>query len=134
MDATNKLALDNENIANVRYNDNRQEVASGLMVNTVNTVGGPVPILVAPGNPIGSYTSDLTTSPQAAFTTGTARDVYLLDESTMDFVWLGSEMPTVLEIPVGVNGALTKLFIVFQMIGLAVRIPTYNAKIRAGIA
>jgi hypothetical protein len=41
------------------------------------------------------------------------RDVYVLDESTVSMPYLGSEGPTVLDIPIGISGQLTHLFIIF---------------------
>ena len=62
------------------------------------------------------------------------RDLYILDESTVTLPYLGSPGPTVLEIPVGISGQLTHLFIIFFMGGLAIKAPTWQNKIRVKVA
>ena len=44
-------------------------------------------------------------------------DIYLLDENSISIPYLGSDGPTVLDIPMGVSGQLTHLFIIFGMFG-----------------
>ena len=140
MDSTNKKTLDEEQLANVRYNENRVEVAAGIMVNTINTVGGSVPILTVPGNPIGTYTTSLATDGvdetgvQAnSNALGTARDIYLIDETALSFVYLGSEMPTILELPVGIANNLSKLYMIYAMLGLECNVTKFQSKIRTGV-
>lgn len=120
MPTTVKRQLDNELEANLRYQPQTTEIAAGIVVNTVNTVEGPLPVLTVPGDTFGSYTSG----------PDTLRDIYVLDESRISLPWLGSESPTVLEIPVGVSGSLTRLYIIFCMYGMAHKSPSFQAKIR----
>jgi hypothetical protein len=58
------------------------------------------------------------------------RDMYILDESTISLPYLGSEGPTVLDIPIGISGQLTHLFIIFGMWGLAVKALPFSNKLR----
>lgn len=117
-----KISFDLQQDANVRYMNQFVDVAVGVQTNAVNTVFGPLPLAVVPGDSIGTYTS--------AHATGTQRDMYVLDESTISLPYLGSEGPTVLEIPVGISGQLTRLYIVFGMWGLAVKAIPFSNKVR----
>jgi len=100
-------------------------VAVGVNTNTVNTIFGALPLFPIPGDAIGAYTA---ISPAEE-----VRDSYLLDMSSMSLPYLGSEGITTLEIPIGVSGQLTKLFIFFGMYGLAVKAPTYSNKVRISV-
>jgi hypothetical protein len=48
--------------------------------------------------------------------------------------FLGNDAITTLEIPVGVAGALTRLYIQFCMYGLANKGPQFNGKVRVTVA
>jgi hypothetical protein len=48
--------------------------------------------------------------------------------------YLGSAGPTVLDIPIGVSGQLTHLFIIFGMWGFAVKALAFSNKIRVKVA
>ena len=61
------------------------------------------------------------------------RDIYVLDENTVTLPYLGSPGPTVLEIPIGISGQLTHLYIIFLMNGLAVKVLPWNNKIRVKV-
>jgi hypothetical protein len=93
--------------------------AQGLDFTSIVTAAGPLPILSIAGDGIGTYTLS-----------GTREDIYVVDEDTLSVPWLGSDSITTLEIPVGVAGALTRLYIMFIMSGLAVKAPLFNAKVR----
>jgi hypothetical protein len=114
-----KVSFDLQQDQNVRYMNSYVDVAVGVQTNAVNTVFGPLPLAIVPGDSIGTYTN-----------TGTRRDMYLLDESSITLPYLGSEGPTVLEIPVGISGQLTRLYIIFGMWGLAVRAIPFSNKVR----
>lgn len=122
MDARDRTAWMNELQASVRYVLPNLPLIPGLPPVGGISLGnsGDVPILTVPGNEIGSYT----------FGGDTVRDAYFLDESTIDVPYLGSDMPTILDIPTGVDGTLSHTFILFQMCGLAVRVPNYLAALR----
>lgn len=107
----------------VRYPGDRINIAPGVTTNGINTVFGVIPLMSIPGDAIGAYTS-------SQYSNNEVRDLYLLDESSITMPYLGSEGPTVLEIPIGVSGQLTKLFIIFGMWGLAVKAPTFSNKVR----
>lgn len=122
-----KEVFDAQQDKNVRYINELTEVAVGVMTNAVNTVFGALPFGTIPGDAIGAYVPTNTTP----FGAGQqARDLYLLDERTITMPYLGAEGPTVLDIPIGISGQLTHLFIIFGMWGLAVKAPTFNNKVR----
>jgi hypothetical protein len=105
---------------NIRYVSTLNGVNVGAVVNTVNTVFGEMPLSVVAGDSIGSYTRSA----------HTVSDIYFLDEDTITLPYLGSDGVTVLDIPMGVGGQLTHQFILFGMWGLAVKVPTWNNKVR----
>lgn len=114
-----KISFDLQQDANVRYMNQFVDVAVGVQTNAVNTVFGPLPFAIVPGDSIGTYVAS-----------SSKRDLYILDESSISLPYLGSEGPTVLEIPPGVAGQLTRLFIIFGMWGLAVRAIPFSNKVR----
>jgi hypothetical protein len=118
-----KVSFDLQQDANVRYMNQFVDVAVGVQTNAVNTVFGPLPLAVVPGDSIGTYNS-------THYSNNLVRDMYVLDESSISLPYLGSEGPTVLEIPPGVAGQLTRLFIIFGMWGLAVRALPFSNKVR----
>ena len=101
----------------------RVEVVPGLPnVTGVNLSGsGIVPVIKVPGADWTVYTfgGDAGIS-----------DAYIIDESVVTMPFLGSDTPTVIELPLGVTGALTKLYILVGMFGVAVRVPNFIAKLR----
>ncbi len=101
----------------------RVEVVPGLpKVTGVNLSGsGLVPVIKVPGADATVYT----VGPDNAIS-----DAFLLDESVVSMPYLGSDTPTVIELPLGVTGALTKLYILVGMFGVAVRVPNFIAKLR----
>jgi len=118
-----KVTFDLQQDKNVRYMNNFVNVAPGVLTNAVNTLFGPLPLAIVPGDSIGEYTA-------ATYSSNTVRDMYVLDESTITIPFLGSEGPTVLDIPVGLSGQLTHLYIVFGMWGLAVKAIPFSNKVR----
>lgn len=120
MDPLTKALIDHQQDANVMYTNNFVNVAPGVVTNAINTVFGALPLAVVPGDSIGSY-FNLSTE---------YRDIYLLDESSISVPYLGSDGPTVLDIPIGISGQLTHLYIVFGMWGLAVKVVQFSNKVR----
>lgn len=120
MDPLVKAAIDVQQDANVRYVNNFVDVGVGVLTNAINTIFGPLPLAVVPGDSIGDY-YELSTH---------YRDIYLLDETSISVPYLGSDGPTVLDIPIGISGQLTHLYIVFGMWGLAVKVPQFSNKVR----
>lgn len=120
LDPETKNQFDKQQDKNVRYMDTRTEVAVGIITNVVNTPNGAIPLFVVPGDSIGEYTSGA----------DTVSDIYLLDESAISIPYLGSDGPTVLDIPMGVSGQLTRLFIIFGMWGLAAKSVQFHNKVR----
>lgn len=123
-----KAEFDHRQDANVRYVDRLVNVAPGVNTNAVNTIFGDLPLFPVPGDSISSYTTSAISLPSDP--SETVRDSYLLDMSSLSLPFLGSEGITTLEIPVGVSGQLTKLYILFGMWGLAAKAPTYSNKVR----
>ncbi len=117
---TDKVTFDLQQDKNVRYMNSFVDVTPGVQTNAVNTVFGPLPLAVIPGDSIGTYTYNATT----------VGDMYLLDEGTIAMPYLGSEGPTVLDIPIGISGQLTHLYIMFGMWGLAVKALPFSTKVR----
>ena len=109
-----------------RFTDSeRVDVVPGLpRVLSINLAGsGQVPIIPVPGADWAAYVNNDVGGGD------TGRDCLLLDESVVAMPYLGSETPVVIELPLGVTGALTKLFILASFYGLAVRVPTHCAKL-----
>jgi len=128
-----KEQFDNQQDANVRYNDTFVDVAVGVVTNVVNTAAGPLPIAVIPGDGIGKYdygAGSLGTGANGLSNGNDVRDLFVLDEKTISLPYLGTDGPTVLDIPIGISGQLTHLYIIFGMWGLAVKAPTFSNKVR----
>jgi hypothetical protein len=102
-------------------------IAPGVEVDGVMTPFGRLGFGPVPGDSIGSYVA-------STYSGNTVRDMYLLDESSISMPYLGSEGPTVLEIPMGIAGQLNRLYIIFGMWGLAVKAPIFSNKIRIKVA
>lgn len=114
-----KITLDLQQDEKTRWVVPNLTGAVGTTVTNINTILGSLPLSVVPGDSIGTYTA---TNPK--------RDIYLLDESTISLPYLGSDGPTVLDIPVGISGQLTHLYIIFGMWGLAVKVVQFSNKVR----
>ena len=116
-----KITFDEQQDPNVRLvGPNYVNIGVGATAQAFNTYAGQIPFAVVPGTGIGDYNIGATNY----------RDLYVLDESTITLPYLGSPGPTVLEIPIGINGQLTHLYIVFLMNGMAVKVISHNNKIR----
>lgn len=128
-----KITFDEQQDLNVRLvGPNYVNIGAGATAQAVNTIAGQIPFAVVPGTAISSY--QYTGSTINGVASGAeVRDLYMLDESTITLPYLGSPGPTVLEIPVGISGQLTHLYIVFLMNGLAVKVLPWNNKVRIKI-
>lgn len=102
---------------------NYVNIGVGVTARQFNTIAGTIPFAMVPGDSIDDYYIGATHY----------RDLYMLDESTITLPYLGTPGPTVLEIPIGIAGQLTHLYIVFLMNGLAIKVLTFNNKIRVQI-
>lgn len=120
VDPIAKGQFDTQQDENVRYMNSYVDVAPGVLTNAVNTVLGPLPLFVVPGDSIGEYT----------YSGNDVSDAYLIDEGAISIPHLGPDGPTVLDIPMGISGQLTHLFIIFGMWGLAVKSVQFHNKIR----
>jgi hypothetical protein len=123
---TDYAGIVNELNSLVRYNAPAADQAAGATFGQVVTAAGALPILAVAGDGIGSYTI-------GGATTTNYRDMYIIDEDTWSLPYLGADSITTLEIPVGVNGALSKLYIMYVMFGLANKAPQFNAKVRVTV-
>lgn len=103
----------------VRYIE-RDNISVGVTVQSVATTMGRLPLFVVPGDSIGEYTRSAQT----------VSDAYMIDEQAVSIPFLGSDGPTVLDIPMGVSGQLTRLFIIFGMWGFAVKAVQFHNKVR----
>jgi hypothetical protein len=102
-------------------------IGVGVTAAEINTIAGAVPFAIVPGDSIGNYTA-------TTYSSNNVRDLYLLDEQTITLPYLGTDGPTVLDIPIGISGQLTHLFIIFGMWGLAVKAPQFSNKVRVKVA
>lgn len=118
---TDKVTLDLQQDDKTRWVTPALTGPVGVSVSAVNTLFGALPMTIIPGDSIGTYNI---TGPQEV------GDIYLLDESSMSLPYLGSDGPTVLDIPIGISGQLTHLYIIFGMWGLAVKVPQFSNKVR----
>jgi hypothetical protein len=121
LDPTTKGQIDVQQDANVRYTNppSLVNVGVGVQTNEINTANGPIPLFVIPGDAIGHYTKSNDVS-----------DIYLIDEQNWSVPYLGTDGPTVLDIPMGVGGQLTRQFIIFGMWGFAVKALQFHNKVR----
>jgi hypothetical protein len=117
-----KQALDIEQQNNQRYNNDMVEIIPGVRCNRVAWANGELTIVPIPGNTLGTYNR---TSDNAL-----VEDIYVLDEMGIFLRWLYSESFTVLQIPTGVDGALSNRFIIFGMYGMEMAAPLYSGKAR----
>ena len=124
---TDYAAYTNELLSLVRY-PGAGSVDAGLGLGTVATPAGALPLLAIPGDGVGSYAITV------SGTTTNYRDLYVIDEDAWAMPYLGNDAITTLEIPVGVAGALTRLYIQFCMYGLSNKAPQFNGKIRVTVA
>jgi len=115
--------LSNQQISIQRTVD-RTEFIPGVMVPAVMTAGGEMPILGVPGDAIGTYTS-------TADSSRTVADMYMVNEQFLQIPYLGDANPMVIEIPPGVSGQLTRLWIVAGLWGLALISNLHSVKLRA---
>jgi hypothetical protein len=123
-----KITFDEQQDPNVRILAQQQTgLGVGVMAERVNTVAGPMPWAIVPGNSISSYVS-------SEYSGNTVRDVYVLDEESLSLPFLGTPGPTVLEIPIGISGQLTHLYIVFLMNGMALKVKPWHNKLRVKVA
>lgn len=105
------------------------EFVPGVQVPAVMTSVGRMPIVGVPGDAIGTYSSTVFTGG-----TKTVADLYMLNESQLAIPYLGSPGPSVIEIPPGVSGQLSRLYIVWGMFGLALLSNLHSVKLRANQA
>lgn len=103
---------------------NTTEFVPGVRVPAIMTSAGELPLVGIPGSAIGEYVASGT------FDGKTVADTYLLNEQQVEIPYLGSPGPSVIEIPPGVSGQLTRLYIVWGMFGLAVLSNLHSVKIR----
>lgn len=105
------------------------EFIPGVEVPAVMTSRGRMPLVGIPGDAIGTYSSTVFTGG-----TKTVADLYMINEQELQIPYLGTPGPSVIEIPPGVSGQLTRLYIVWGMFGLALLSNLHSVKLRANQA
>jgi hypothetical protein len=85
-------------------------------VQMVSTNQGDLPLFVIPGYHLGSYVSG----------GNTFQDIFVLNSEDLEMPYLGNPEPSVLTIPMGVNGQLVQMAIVYCMYGLVSLAPSLN--------
>ena len=102
------------------------EFIPGIRVNAVATSAGDLPLVPIPGDSIGHYTNSANSKDSA--------DLYAVDEGSISLPYLGSDSIQVLDIPVGVGGQLVHYYILWIMVGLALKTDLWSAKVRMQLA
>lgn len=101
----------------------RIDFVPGIRVPAIATSAGDLPLVPVPGDSIGFY--DRSAKDTA--------DIYVVDETSLSLPYLGSDSIQVLDIPVGVGGQLVHYYIVWIMVGLALKTNLWSNKVRAQI-
>ena len=104
--------LSNQQLSIQRTMD-ETEFVPGVMVPAIMTTAGKLPIVGIPGDAIGHYTATTYSGYDVA-------DMYAMNEQQLAVPYLGNPGPSVIEIPPGVSGQLSRLYIVWGMFGLRV--------------
>ncbi len=115
-----KRYIINEQLPLRRHVDATTEIRPGLRLSTVELGWGEVPIYDLPGDAVGTIASG----------GNTFFDIYLGISNTISWPWLGGPTPVVLEIPIGADGTLRKLYIPFLMVGMAFHTPGALARVQ----
>ena len=115
--------LSNQQLSIQRTVDS-MEFVPGVQVPAVMTAVGKMPIVGVPGDAIGTYTA-------TTYSSKTVADMYMVNESMLAIPYLGSPGPSVIEIPPGVSGQLSRLYIVWGMFGLQITSTKHSVKLRA---
>jgi hypothetical protein len=105
--------------------DADHEIIPGLSVRAISTDQGLVPVLVVPGNAIGTWLDN---------SSNVYQDIIAVDTETLKMPYLGNPLPSVLRIPIGTDGTLRELAIPFAMYGLACMAPQYMGRVSLKIA
>ncbi len=107
--------------AQVRYlqTPTVHQITPGLSVRAISTDAGELPVVVVPGNFIGTWNAS----------TPIYQDVFILQTDTLRIPYLGAPEPTVLRIPIGTDGSLRELVIPFAMYGFAALVPQYLGRL-----
>lgn len=103
----------------------RQQITPGLNVRAVSTAAGELPVVLVPGNAVGTWVDA---------TPATYADIFILQTDTLEIPYLGAPEPTIIRIPIGVSGQLSELAIPFVLLGLAVKAPQYLGRVSLRIA
>jgi hypothetical protein len=99
------------------------QITPGLSVRAISTDAGEIPVVIIPGNFIGSWGA----------TTPIYQDAFILQTNALEIPYLGAPEPTVLRIPIGTDGSVRELAIPFVLLGLACLAPQYQGRVSAQI-
>ena len=119
--------LSNQQLSIQRTVDTTTQFIPGVEVPAVQTSAGKLPLIAIPGDAIGTYTA-------STYSSKTVADLYLMNDQQLEVPYLGQPGPSVIEIPPGVSGQLTRLYIVWGMFGLAPLSLVHGVKLRANTA
>jgi hypothetical protein len=125
-------ALFQDQMELVRYFDQSlTEITPGRSVRRVSTDSGDLPVLVVPGGSgsFGSLGIGTWTSAGATY-----QDIFVVQTDTLEIPYLGAPEPTVIRIPLAVDGTLRELAIPFALYGLAAKAPQYLGRVSLRIA
>jgi hypothetical protein len=106
----------------VRYDKQaNSEIVPGFRVRTVDTDQGPLPVMLIPGNSLGTYViNDGGGNPHLY------QDLYILDSEQFEIPYLGNPEPSIIRIPTAVNGQLVEASVLYAMYGLAALAPSIS--------
>ena len=116
--------LEFEQMQFARYLLPGAELVPGLKVKEVDCGYATLPLLRVPGDSVGTYVAG----------GHTYTDLFVLDMDVVKWAYLGGATPTILEIPIGTDSKLQKLFIPFHMGGLVVTVPAFVGRVSVQIA
>lgn len=124
---TGSNALFEDQMELVRYMDNTKtlEITPGRRVRTVSTDAGDLPVLIVPGQNIAMGNWVATGASAGAVYI----DLFVLQTNTWSIPYLGAPEPTVIRLPLAVDGTLRELAIPFAMYGLACKVPQFNGRV-----
>jgi hypothetical protein len=107
----------------------RHEIVPGFSVQAISTDVGELPVVVVPGGTAaGGIGTWVDSNPFTYF------DIFILQTNTMEIPYLGAPEATVIRIPIGTDGQLRELAIIYCLLGLAAKAPQYLARVSCRVA
>lgn len=107
----------------------RHELTPGFSVQAISTDVGELPVVVVPGGTsAGGLGTWVDGSGFSYF------DIFILQTDTLEIPYLGAPEATIIRIPIGTDGQLRELAIIYCLLGLAAKAPQYLARVSCRIA